>query len=123
AAEGAIRFSDDQIKLAGITMQTAAAAQLDTFIRMPGQIALNEDRTAHVTPRAAGAVQEVEATLGQRVRKGDALAVIASAEIANQRGELAAAEKRVAYARSVYASEKTLWEEKISARQDYLKAE
>jgi cobalt-zinc-cadmium efflux system membrane fusion protein len=122
-AGGVIRFSDDQIKLAGITMQTAAAAHLDTFIRMPGQIALNEDRTAHVTPRAPGAVQAVEATLGQRVRKGDVLAVIASAEIANQRGELAALEKRVAYARSVYASEKTLWEEKISARQDYLKAE
>lgn len=122
-AEGVIRFSDDQIELAGITMQTAAATHLDTFIRMPGQIALNEDRTAHVTPRAPGAVQAVEATLGQRVRKGDVLAVIASAEIANQRGELAALEKRLAYARSVYASEKTLWEEKISARLDYLKAE
>lgn len=122
-ADGVIRFSDDQVRLAGMTMQTAAAAHLDTFIRMPGQIALNEDRTAHVTPRAAGAVQAVEATLGQRVGKGEVLAVIASAEIANQRGELAAAEKRVAYLRSVYASEKTLWEEKISAGQDYLKAE
>lgn len=122
-AEGVIRFTDDQIKLAGITMQTAAAAHLDTFIRMPGQIALNEDRTAHVTARAPGAVEQVSATLGQNVRKGDVLAIIASAEIADQRADLAAAEKRVAYARSVYASEKSLWEEKISARQDYLKAE
>lgn len=122
-AEGVIRFTDDQVKLAGITMQTAAAAHLDTFIRMPGQIALNEDRTAHVTARAPGAVEEVAATLGQNVRKGDVLAIIASAEIAEQRADLAAAEKRVAYARSVYASEKSLWEEKISARQDYIKAE
>ncbi|QOY92957.1 efflux RND transporter periplasmic adaptor subunit [Massilia sp. UMI-21] len=121
--EGAIRFTDDQIKLAGITMQTAAAAHLDTFIRMPGQIALNEDRTAHVTARAPGAVERVAATLGQNVRKGDVLVLIASADIAGQRADLAAAEKRVTYARSVYASEKTLWEEKISARQDYLKAE
>ncbi|MFC4933102.1 efflux RND transporter periplasmic adaptor subunit [Massilia sp. GCM10023247] len=122
-AEGVIRFTGDQVKLAGITMQTAAAAHLDTFIRMPGQIALNEDRTAHVTARAPGAVERVAATLGQNVRKGDVLVVIASAEIAGQRADLAAAEKRVAYARSVYASEKSLWEEKISARQDYLKAE
>lgn len=122
-AEGVIRFTDEQIKLAGITMQTAAAAHLDTFIRMPGQIALNEDRTAHVTARAPGAVEQVAATLGQNVRKGDVLVVIASAEIADQRADLATAEKRVAYARSVYASEKSLWEEKISARQDYLKAE
>jgi len=122
-AEGVIRFTDDQIKFAGITMQTAAAAHLDTFIRMPGQITLNEDRTAHVTARAPGAVEHVAATLGQNVRKGDVLAAIASAEIADQRADLAAAEKRVAYVRNVYASEKSLWEEKISARQDYLKAE
>lgn len=122
-AAGVIRFSDEQVKTAGIIMGAAAAAHLDTFIRMPGQIALNEDRTAHVTPRASGAVENVEATLGQVVRKGDILAVIASADIADQRSELAAAEKRLAYARTVYTAEKTLWEEKISARQDYLKAE
>jgi len=121
--EGVIHFTDDQVALAGITLHTAAAAQLDTFIRMPGQIALNEDRTAHVTARAPGAVERVAATLGQNVGKGEVLVVIASAEIADQRADLAAAGKRLAYARSVYASEKTLWEEKISARQDYLKAE
>lgn len=123
AAAGVVRFSDEQVKTAGIIMGTAAAAHLDTFIRMPGQITLNEDRTAHVTPRASGAVEDVDATLGQVVKKGDILAVIASAEIADQRSELAAAEKRLAYARTVYTAEKALWEEKISARQDYLKAE
>lgn len=121
--EGLIAFNDEQIRTAGITLQAAAPAHLDTFIRMPGQIALNQDRTAHVTPRAAGAVEAVPANLGQAVRKGDVLAVIASAAMSDQRSELAAAEKRVAYARSVHASEKALWEEKISARQDFLKAE
>ncbi|WP_020654120.1 efflux RND transporter periplasmic adaptor subunit [Massilia niastensis] len=123
ADDGVVRFSDDQVRIAGIALQTAAAAHLDTFIRMPGQIALNEDRTAHVTPRAPGAVEAVEANLGQAVRKGAILAVIASGEIADRRAELAAADKRAAYARGVYASEKTLWQERISARQDYLKAE
>lgn len=122
-AEGVVRFSAAQVASAGITMGTAAPAHMETFIRMPGQIALNEDRTAHVTPRAPGAVEDVAANLGQAVRKGDVLAVIASAEIAGQRSELAAAEKRLAYARTLYTSEKMLWEEKIAARQDYLKAE
>ncbi len=120
--EGLIAFSEEQVRTAGIAMQPAAAAHLDTFIRMPGQIALDQDRTAHVTPRAAGAVEAVPANLGQAVRKGEVLAVIASAEIADQRSALAAAEERAAHARSVYAAERTLWEEKISARQDYLKA-
>ena len=121
--DGVIHFTEQQVGVAGITLATAGPVHLDTFIRMPGQIALNEDRTAHVTPRAAGAVSEVNANLGQQVRKDQVLATVASADVAAQRGALAAAERRVEYARKLHASEKMLWEEKISARQDLLRAE
>lgn len=122
-ADGVIHFTEQQVGVAGITLATAGALRLDSFIRMPGQIALNEDRTAHVTPRAAGAVNEVNATLGQRVTQGQVLASVASADVAGQRGALATAERRLDYARKVHASEKMLWEEQISARQDLLRAE
>lgn len=121
--DGVVRFSDEQVATAGIALLTAVPRRIDSFIRMPGQIALNEDRTAHVTPRAAGAVESVEADLGQAVKKGELLAVIASADVAGQRAALATAEKRRALAHSAWVTEKTLWEEKIGARQDYLKAE
>jgi cobalt-zinc-cadmium efflux system membrane fusion protein len=123
ADDGVIHFTPNQITVAGITVATAGPKHLDTFIRMPGQIALNEDRTAHVTPRAAGSVRDVSADLGQQVRKDQVLASIASADIAGQRGALTAAQKRVDYARRIVATERTLWEEKITARQDLLKAE
>jgi len=123
ADDGVIHFTPNQITVAGITLATAGPKHLDTFIRMPGQIALNEDRTAHVTPRAAGSVRDVSADLGQQVRKDQVLASIASADIAGQRGALTAAQKRADYARRIVATERTLWEEKITARQDLLKAE
>ena len=123
ADDGVIHFTPNQITVAGITVATAGPKHLDTFIRMPGQIALNEDRTAHVTPRAAGSVRDVSADLGQQVHKDQILASIASADIASQRGALTAAQKRVDYARRIVATERTLWEEKITARQDLLKAE
>ncbi len=123
ADDGVIHFTPNQITVAGITLAAAGPKHLDTFIRMPGQIALNEDRTAHVTPRAAGSVRGVNADLGQQVRKDQILASIASADIAGQRGSLTAAQKRVDYARRNVATERTLWEEKITARQDLLKAE
>ena len=65
--DGIVRFSEAQIASSGITVLVAEARQIDSFIRMPGQIALNEDRTAHVTPRASGAVEKVEANLGEIV--------------------------------------------------------
>ena len=123
ADDGVIHFTPNQITVAAITLAAAGPKHLDTFIRMPGQIALNEDRTAHVTPRAAGSVRDVSADLGQQVRKDQILASIASADIAGQRGALTAAQKRVDYARRNVATERTLWEEKITARQDLLKAE
>lgn len=121
--DGVIRFSDAQVSTAGITLATAGPRHLDTFIRMPGQIMLNQDRTAHVTPRASGAVESAPASLGQRVKKGQVLATIASADVASQRGALLTAERRLATARSVHASEKTLYEEQVSARQDLIRAE
>jgi len=121
--DGVVRFSEEQIAGSGIAVLSADARQIDSFIRMPGQITLDEDRTAHVTPRAAGAVEKVEASLGQVVSKGDLLAVIASSDVAARRAALATAEQRRDLARSSYALEKTLWEEKIGARQDYLAAQ
>jgi cobalt-zinc-cadmium efflux system membrane fusion protein len=119
----AIPFTEAQIAAADIQMRTASAARLETFVRLPGEVKLNEDRTAHITPRVDGIVQEVQASLGQQVRKGQLLAVVASADVSEQRSALAAAEKRAALAQAVYQAEKKLWEDLVSARQDYLKAE
>jgi cobalt-zinc-cadmium efflux system membrane fusion protein len=117
-----IPFTDAQVAAADIQLRTAGATRLETFVRLPGEVKLNEDRTAHVTPRVDGIVQEVQANLGQQVRKGELLAVVASADVSEQRSSLAAAEKRAVLARSVYEAEKKLWEDQVSARQDYLKA-
>lgn len=123
AGNQAVSFSDAQIASADIALRLAGPVRLDTFIRMPGEVKFNEDRTAHVTPRVEGIVEQVVVSLGQQVAKGDLLAVVASAEISEQRSTLAAAIKRAALARTIHLSEKKLWEDKISARQDYLKAE
>lgn len=123
AQQQVVPFSEAQIAAADISLRVAGPVKLATFIRMPGEVKFNEDRTAHVTPRVEGIVEEVTINLGRQVKKGELLAVIASAEISEQRSTLAAAIKRAELARTVYQAEKQLWEDKISARQDYLKAQ
>ncbi|MDR1228614.1 MAG: efflux RND transporter periplasmic adaptor subunit [Azoarcus sp.] len=120
--EGKIALSDEKIQSAAIEIRTAAPAKIRTTMQLPGEIRFDEDRTAHVTPRLAGIVESVSANLGQSVEKGQVLAVIASATLSELRSELLFAQKRLALARSTYAREKQLWEEKISAEQDYLLA-
>ncbi|MFJ7566177.1 efflux RND transporter periplasmic adaptor subunit [Herminiimonas sp. NPDC097707] len=118
-----IVLSDAQIKAAGVTIQIADAANIRTTLILPGEIQFNEDRTAHVVPRLSGVVQSVAADLGQQVKKGQVLAAIASTGLSEQRSELFAAQKRMALARLTFEREKKLWEEKISAEQDYLQAQ
>ena len=120
--ESRVTMSDAQAKGGGVEVATAGPARIKTTLQMQGEIHLNEDRTVHVVPRLAGLVESVAANAGDRVRRGQVLAVLSSQELANQRSELFAAQKRVELARSTFEREKKLWEEKISAQQDYLQA-
>ena len=121
-AEGRVTMSDAQLKQSGVTLLTAGPARINSTLKMIGEIRLNEDRISHVVPLLTGVVLESKVNAGDRVRKGQLLAVIASQALAEQRSELFAAQKRLALARTTYAREKKLWEEKISAEQDYLQA-
>lgn len=117
-----IALDEAQTKAAGITVSTAGAAKINTVVTLPGEIRYNEDRTVHVVPRLGGVVESVRADLGQNVKKGQVLAVIASTGLSEQRSELLTAQKRLSLARTTNEREKKLWEGKISAEQDYLQA-
>ncbi|EJM95762.1 efflux RND transporter periplasmic adaptor subunit [Herbaspirillum sp. YR522] len=121
--EGKIELNQAQIAAAGIQVKPAGALKMNSSLQLPGEIRFNADRTAHVVPQVAGIVESVSANLGQKVRKGQVLAVINSSAVSEQRAELLNAEQRLALARTAYQREKNLWEQKISAEQDYLQAQ
>jgi cobalt-zinc-cadmium efflux system membrane fusion protein len=121
--EGKIELADAQIKTAGIVLAKAGPARIRSVFELPGEIRFNEDRTAHVVPRLSGVVESVPVNLGGQVKKGQALAVIASAALSEMRSELLATQKRQTLAQLTYEREKKLWQDKISAEQDYLQAQ
>jgi cobalt-zinc-cadmium efflux system membrane fusion protein len=122
AKEEMIALSDAQLKAAGVTLAVAAPAAISVAITLPGEIRFNEDRTAHVVPKLAGVVTSVHAELGQNVKQGQVLAVIASSGLSEQRSELLSAQWRLALASTTFERERRLWQDKISAEQDYLQA-
>lgn len=123
AHEDAVTLTAAQIQAAGIETAPAAPGTIQTTLQLPGEIGLNEDRTAHVVPRVAGVVEGVSADLGQQVRKGQLLAVISSPALSEQRSELRAATKRQALAQLMHDREKKLWLDRISPEMDYLQAQ
>ena len=121
--EGVLKLDAERAKTAGVTLLQAGPAAIGSSLQLPGEIRFNEDRTAHVVPRVAGVAESVAANLGQLVKKGQLLAVLSSPTVSEQRSELMAAQKRLTLARTTYQREKQLWQEKISAEQDYLQAQ
>lgn len=121
--EGLLKLDAERARAAGVSLAEASPALIAGTLQLPGEIRFNEDRTAHVVPRVAGVAESVAANLGQLVKKGQLLATLTSPAISEQRSELMAAQKRLALARTTYQREKQLWQEKISAEQDYLQAQ
>ncbi|GHS80193.1 cytochrome-c peroxidase [Pseudomonas sp. PAGU 2196] len=120
--EGKLHLSSAQIEAAGVQLVAAAPRELGTAISYPGEIRFDEDRTAHVVPRVPGVVESVQADLGQAVKRGQVLAVIASQQISDLRSEQQAAQRRLELARLTFQREQQLWQERISAEQDYQQA-
>jgi cobalt-zinc-cadmium efflux system membrane fusion protein len=75
-----------------------------------------------VPPRVSGIVAELRYRLGQEVAAGDLLAVIESREIAEAKADLLAAARQEALSRNTLEREQRLWERRVSAEQDYLRA-
>lgn len=123
AAPAQVTMDDAQVQASSIALQAAGPARIHALAQFPGEIQLNDDRTVHVVPRVAGIVESVLVSTGQQVRKGQLLAVLSSQMVSEQRSQLQTAERRLEHVRSILEREKRLWEQKISAEQDYLQAQ
>ncbi|WP_198118559.1 efflux RND transporter periplasmic adaptor subunit [Massilia rhizosphaerae] len=114
-----IAMTAAQIQANGIALDTAGPATLRQRLHLPAQVKVDAERTVALAAPAQGIVQAVLVSPGSVVRKGQALVTIQSPAVASWRAEAARAHRRLALARTTYRREKTLWDERISARQDY----
>jgi multidrug efflux pump subunit AcrA (membrane-fusion protein) len=79
--ENVVSLSEEQKRRIGLRIAEAAPGSLENHHRFPGEIVLNEDRLAHIVPRAPGIVRAVEKSVGDSVTSGEIMAWIESAEL------------------------------------------
>jgi cobalt-zinc-cadmium efflux system membrane fusion protein len=121
--EARVEMPDEVLKSIGVEIRTAGPATIRPTLKLPGEIVFDEHTIVQVVPRLPGIVTAVYRHHGQQVKKGEVLAVIESQILAEMRAQFLAARKRFGLARVTFEREKQLWEEKISAKQDYLAAQ
>lgn len=120
--KGIVELPAEAYASAGIKTVPVEVRSLAAEIDTTGQVGFNEDRLAHVSPRVAGRITSVRATLGQRVARGQALAVIDSVDLGKARADYRQARAREDLTRGAFERESRLAADKISSQKEVLEA-
>jgi len=115
-----IELSDAQIIETGIKIAVAAGGRIYSEIEVSGEVRVNSDRLAHISPNVSGRIISADATLGDKIKAGDCLAVIESRELADLKTEYLAARERFQIYKKTFEREENLFKEEIISQQDYL---
>ena len=83
-----LRLTPEQLATAGVVVTTLEPRPLAEEIEAPGEVKLDQYATSQVTPRIEAQVVERLARMGDKVRKGQPLVVLSSAEMAEAQGQL-----------------------------------
>jgi membrane fusion protein, heavy metal efflux system len=118
APAGEVWLTPRQVRDAKIESQPLTAHDVDDTILTSGTITLDDVRTGHVFSPVTGRVISIIAGLGQRVKKGDPLAVIESPDIGSAVSDVHKAQADVIAAEHDLKRKKELYEQKAGSAAD-----
>jgi len=81
ASDQVISLAQDDVERYAIEVGIAGPGGVDVHVSLPGQIAINTDRVAHIMPNAAGVVRQVLKNVGDTVKAGEVIAWLESTEL------------------------------------------
>lgn len=109
---------------AGKGIETAAVSlrPVEEAREATGEVALNEERSVWLSPRAAGVVRSIRVDLGARVAAGAVLYEVDCMELSEARAAFVRAAAELELARATHARESDLFARKICPEKDMLEA-
>ncbi|MFQ5716195.1 MAG: efflux RND transporter periplasmic adaptor subunit, partial [Nitrospinales bacterium] len=110
SVEARAEISEEAAKNAGIAIKTAGPATLKSILTLSGEVGLNEEKIAHITPMLDGVVRGVNANLGDQVKSGQTLALLDSRELADAKSYYLAAKKHYEVAKIGLDRKKIIYE-------------
>src|SRR5882757_3043835 len=121
--EGFIKLSAAQIAALRIEVAPAGPGMLSRTVRVPGDVMMDSDRIGHVPAKVIGTVVELRKRIGDVVQKGEVVAYLESREVADAKSEFLTAGANLELQTTLIERERSLFEKKISAEQQFLRAE
>jgi membrane fusion protein, multidrug efflux system len=108
---------DNEQKILLVTSIETEVTPYDHFVSFQGT--LETDKNVVMYPEIPGLLKSIDVTEGQRVKKGEVLAVISDSGLVDQLQQL---EIQLALAKTTYERQNRLWEQKIGSEMQFLQA-
>ena len=121
--EGVVRLNADKLVGLHFNIVKVRKGSLSQTIELTGEVNWNAERVTHVVPRVPGVVRKVYKSLGDTVKEGDVLALLASRELATVKAAYLTALAREQLALTNFNREEKLWKQQVSAERDYLESQ
>ena len=121
--EGRLQMAAASLASGEIEIENAGPQTIASTLKLPGEVKIKHDRRVQIVPRVGGVAVAVPKGLGATVNKGDTLLVLESRELALLKSNWLTARERLELASANYQREQNLWQQKITAEQDYLQAQ
>lgn len=106
-----------------ITIDTAKVAEVKNELNLSGEVSSDDNNVVKVFPFSSGQVTEVKVSLGDKVSKGQTLAVMRSADVAGNYTDLSSTQSDVAVAKRQLDQAESLYKNGISSEREYTEAQ
>jgi cobalt-zinc-cadmium efflux system membrane fusion protein len=123
APAGEVWLTPQQVAEAHIVVQPVADQDVDDTILSSGRVTFDDQRVAHIFSPVTGRVTVIKANLGDRLVKGQPLAVIVSPDIGQASSDLGKADADLIAAQHDFTRKKDLYEAHAAAQADMEAAE
>src|SRR5476651_2858551 len=112
--------SDSLAKM--ITIDTAKTTAMKDELALSGEVANDDNNVVKVFPFSSGQVLDVKVSLGDKVTKGQTLAIMRSADVAGNYTDLSSTQSDVAVSKRQLEQQEYLYKNGIASERDYTEA-
>lgn len=116
----AFAISDTMMHM--IAIDSVQYGHIGDEISLSGEITFNENNVVKIFPRSSGQVVETRVTVGDKVSKGQVLAIIRSADVAGNFSDLHSADASLSIAKRAMENAESLYKGGISSEREYTEA-
>jgi membrane fusion protein, heavy metal efflux system len=116
----AVCISDSLARI--IQIDSAYTSNINDEVKLSGEVSFNDNKVVKVFPFSSGQILSVMVSLGDKVKQGQTLAIIKSADVAGSYSDLSVAKNDIAIAKKQMENAGALFNNGIASEREYIEA-